>query len=138
MQPRDAELGRLLTPKMHGEFWSRHDWDLAVQAGAKTSGMPYSGRMDFAPTILSLAGVPIPAYVQGAAFLGSQAGAPRDYVYGARDRVDEAFDVARSVRDARYLYIRNYLPHLSWHQPEAFSDTAELRREIDAAKGEGT
>jgi arylsulfatase A-like enzyme len=86
--------------------------------------------VDFAPTVLSLAGVQVPAHMQGVAFLGGQAGPPRDCVYGARDRVDEAYDLARSVRDARYLYIRNYLPHLSWNQPEGFSDAAELRQEI--------
>ena len=51
-------------------------------------------------------------------------------VYGARDRVDEAYDLARSVRDRRYLYIRNYAPHLSWNQPEGFSDNAPMRQEI--------
>jgi N-sulfoglucosamine sulfohydrolase len=86
--------------------------------------------VDFAPTVLSLAGVQIPPHMQGVAFLGPQQGAPRDYVFGARDRVDEAFDIARSVRDKRYLYIRNYMPHLSWNQPEGFSDSAELRQEI--------
>lgn len=94
--------------------------------------------VDFAPTVLSLAGLPIPAHMQGVAFLGPQEGTPREYVFGARDRVDEAFDVARSVRDRRYLYIRNYMPHLSWNQPEGFSDAADLRQEITrlAAAGE--
>lgn len=93
--------------------------------------------VDFPPTILSLLGLPIPKYMQGEAFLGRAAGRPRQYVYGARDRVDEAFDLARSVRDQRYLYVRNYMPHLSYNQPEGFSDQAEMRREITRLAAEG-
>ncbi|MSU51415.1 MAG: sulfatase [Opitutus sp.] len=86
--------------------------------------------VDFAPTLLSLAGAPIPAHYQGTAFLGAAAGAVRRYVHGARDRVDEVFDTARSVRDERWLYIRNYRPHLSWAPPESYSDASSFRREL--------
>ena len=51
-------------------------------------------------------------------------------MFGARDRVDEAYDIARSVRDERFLYIRHYHPHLSWNQPEFFSDQAPIRQAI--------
>lgn len=86
--------------------------------------------VDFGPTALSLAGAVIPRQMQGVAFLGGAAGPAREYVYGARDRVDEAYDLSRSVRDGRFLYIRNYMPHLSFNQPEGYSDQAEIRREI--------
>lgn len=43
--------------------------------------------VDFGPTVLSLAGVSIPAHLQGMAFLGARAGPPRQYVYGMRDRL---------------------------------------------------
>jgi len=86
--------------------------------------------VDFAPTVLSLAGVPAPAHLQGTAFLGPAAGPAPEAVFGARDRVDEAFDLSRSDREARWLYIRNYMPHLSPAQPERYSDQAEMRREI--------
>jgi N-sulfoglucosamine sulfohydrolase len=93
--------------------------------------------VDFAPSILSLLGLPIPQHMQGEPFLGPSAARPRQYVFGARDRVDEAFDLARSVRDRRWLYIRNYMPHLSWAQPEAFSDQSEFRRELVRLAAEG-
>jgi len=32
-------------------------------------------------------------------------------VYAARDRVDESYDMIRSVRSRKYLYIRNYYPN---------------------------
>ena len=86
--------------------------------------------VDFAPTVLSLAGLPIPKHMQGKAFLGAAAAEPRQYVYGARDRVDEAYDLARSVRDKRYLYVRNYMPHLSYNQPSYYSDLGEIRGDI--------
>jgi uncharacterized sulfatase len=75
--------------------------------------------------------------MQGTAFLGSSAGHQREYVFGARDRVDEAYDMARSVRDKRYLYIRNYKPHVSYNQPSAYSDLGEIRNDITALAREG-
>jgi len=86
--------------------------------------------VDFPPTVLSLAGVAIPEYMQGRAFLGRTAARPRRRIYGARDRVDEAFDLARSVRDANWLYVRNYMPHVSYNQPSYYSDLGEIRAEI--------
>ena len=86
--------------------------------------------VDFPPSVLSLCGIEIPSYMQGVPFLGPSVGAPRQYVFGARDRVDEVLDLARSVRDQRYLYIRNYMPHLSYHQPSAWPDQSEIRPEI--------
>jgi len=67
--------------------------------------------IDFGPTVLSLAGIPVPAHMQGIPFLGDQIGETRDAVYAARDRVDESYDMIRSVRTKDYLYIRNYYPN---------------------------
>ena len=63
--------------------------------------------MDLGPTLLSVAELPIPPHLHGHAFLGKAAAAPRDYIFGARDRVDEVLELCRSVRDKRYLYLRN-------------------------------
>ncbi len=70
--------------------------------------------VDLGPTVLSLAGVKMPPHVHGKPFLGGQAVEPRAYVFGHRDRMDERYDMCRAVRDKRYLYIRNYMPHLPW------------------------
>jgi uncharacterized sulfatase len=93
--------------------------------------------LDFAPTVLALAGLAAPAYMQGGAFLGPRPAPPPACVFGIRDRVDEAYDLGRSVRDARWLYIRNFMPHLSYNQPEGFSDQLALRREIARLAAEG-
>ena len=71
---------------------------------------------DFAPTILSLANIPIPDYMQGKAFLGKQQSSPRQYAYAFRGRMDERIDMVRSVRDKKYRYIRNYMPHKIYAQ----------------------
>jgi arylsulfatase A-like enzyme len=86
--------------------------------------------VDFAPTVLSLAGIEAPKAMQGQIFLGPQAAPEAEYVYGFRDRVDEVFDLSRSIRSKDYLYIRNYQPHLSWAQPSVYSDQGAIQQEI--------
>ena len=77
--------------------------------------------VDFAPSVLSLAGVPVPGYMQGKAFLGEQATAPRDYVFSARDRMGPCPDLSRAVRDKRFRYIRNYHPQLPAFQYDSYA-----------------
>jgi uncharacterized sulfatase len=97
--------------------------------------------VDFAPTLLSLAGVEIPPHLQGQAFLGPKKAPPREYVYAARDRMDETLDIIRAVRDKRYKYIRNYRPDLPYAQHIAYMDEMptlkEWRRLAAAGKLEG-
>ena len=64
--------------------------------------------VDIPATILSLAGQPTPKQMQGVPFLGTYKGEKRDYVYGARDRLDTFYEKQACVRDKRYRYIRNY------------------------------
>lgn len=94
--------------------------------------------LDFGVTALNLAGLSPPAITQGRAFLGSNLTPERDYVYGARDRMDERYDIIRSVRDNRYRYLRNYEPLKPYYQymntPEKGATMKELRRV--AATGE--
>lgn len=88
--------------------------------------------IDFGPTVLNLAGVDLPAHVQGRPFLGADTPQPRRYVFGARDRMDERYDIIRTVRDQRYRYIRNYEPLKSYYQYintcEKGATMRELRR----------
>ncbi len=72
--------------------------------------------VDLAPTLLSLAGIEPPDYRQGRAFLGPYAQPPREYNYGFRGRMDERYDMTRSVRDDRFIYLRNYNPHKIYGQ----------------------
>ncbi len=72
--------------------------------------------VDLAPTVLSLAGVRPPALMQGHAFAGIYQTAPQPFLYGARGRMDECQDLVRSVTDGRYVYLRNFFPHVSQAQ----------------------
>jgi N-sulfoglucosamine sulfohydrolase len=67
--------------------------------------------IDLAPTMLALAGLEVPPAMQGRAFLGDRAAAPREYVFGARDRCDETPFRLRTVRDERFRYIHNFTPN---------------------------
>ena len=73
--------------------------------------------IDFGPTVLSLAGVEIPSYMQGHAFAGKAKAAPNEFVFCSRDRMDERYDMMRSVVDSRWLYIHNFRPDLPYVQP---------------------
>ncbi len=73
--------------------------------------------VDFAPTVLSLAGVQIPSYIQGQAFLGNQKSKTfRKYVFAARDRMDTEYDRVRMVRDKQFQYLYNYMPDQPYYQ----------------------
>ncbi|QDT33083.1 sulfatase-like hydrolase/transferase [Thalassoglobus polymorphus] len=92
--------------------------------------------IDFGPTVLNLAGVNIPEHVQGEPFLGKDLPAPRKYVFGARDRMDERYDIIRMVRNQRYQYIRNYEPLKTFYQymntPETGATMKVLRERHEA------
>ncbi|MFD2100776.1 sulfatase [Flagellimonas iocasae] len=65
--------------------------------------------IDLAPTVLSLAGIEPPNYMEGKAFLGPFMRTEEpEYAFGAADRFDELTDHMRSVRDKRFKYIKNY------------------------------
>jgi len=94
--------------------------------------------VDFAPTVLNLLGLPIPNPMQGSAFLGPRASAQRKYIFGAAGRVDEVYELQRCVRDKRYKYIRNYMPHLPYIQPSEYPDRAEIMQELRRVAAEGS
>jgi arylsulfatase A-like enzyme len=66
--------------------------------------------VDLAPTMLSLAGVRPPDYLQGRAFLGDYVTQAPKHMFAFRDRMDERYDLSRAIRDTRYSYIRNFFP----------------------------
>lgn len=66
--------------------------------------------IDLTPTTLGFAGIDRPLGMHGRIFLGDKRGAPRQYAFSARDRIDETVNRVRSVRGKRYHYLRNYFP----------------------------
>lgn len=93
--------------------------------------------IDLGPTTLNLAGISVPENMLGQAFLGSQLPKPRKYVYSARDRIDERFDMVRSVRDTRYRYVRNFNPWWPALQHIAYAETSVVRQEMRRLFAEG-
>jgi uncharacterized sulfatase len=83
-------------------------------AGGKSDRMV--SFVDLAPTLLSLAGIKPPAWMQGHAFAGPNQAEPPQFLFGERGRMDERMDLVRSVTDGRYVYLRNYFPHVSQAQ----------------------
>lgn len=66
--------------------------------------------IDLGPTVLNLAGIDRPELMHGQPFLGPDQTKPRTYIYGARDRLDERFDLVRTVRSRQFRYVRNLMP----------------------------
>jgi len=93
--------------------------------------------VDFAPTVLSLAGINVPDHLQGQAFAGAQKAQPREYIYAAKDRMDPAMDNRRAVRDKRYKYIRNYMPDRPYVQFLPYRDQMALMQELFRYEKEG-
>jgi len=87
--------------------------------------------IDWAPTVLSLAGIRPPGNMQGRAFLGPHADPrPRRYVFAARDRLDSHYDRVRSVHDGRYQYLRNSHPDRPYYMDLAYRRQQPSMREI--------
>lgn len=96
------------------------------------------GFVDLAPTMLQLAGVDVPDHMQGRPFLGATELPEKKYLYGLRGRMDERIDFVRAVRDERYVYVRNYMPHLSHLQHVAYMYQTPTTQVWDAAYRAGT
>ena len=85
--------------------------------------------VDLAPTILKLAGVVAPDYLQGRDFSAPDA-VTREYIFAARDRIDEVPDRQRAVRDQRYKYIRSWNPGQAEGHALGFRDNIDMVRQM--------
>ena len=70
--------------------------------------------VDFAPTILALAGIKVPPQMDGKPFMGPNVRLDevnrRDEAFGIADRFDEKYDFVRTLRKGKYKYMRSYQP----------------------------
>jgi arylsulfatase A-like enzyme len=112
---------------------------LPQNADAGTENNELVSSIDFAPTVLSLAGIKVPEYMQGFAFLGNQkAKSPRKYIYAARDRMDEKYDRVRAARDSQFEYIYNYMPEQPSYQDLSYRvATVPMMKEMLALRDQG-
>ncbi len=112
-------------------------------AGSRVDG--FVSFIDFGPTVLNLAGVDVPAQVDGKPFLGKGITLAevnrRDESFGYADRFDEKYDLIRSLRKGKFQYIRHFQPYL----PDGLNNNyrykmlayAEWRDLFNAGKLEG-
>lgn len=94
--------------------------------------------IDLAPTALNLAGVPIPDNMQGRAFLGENLSPEREYTFSSRDRMDERYDMQRTVRDKKYKYIRYYEFPKPFIQYMNTPEKGDIMKAIRSSYAEGT
>ena len=85
--------------------------------------------IDFAPTFLTLAKAPQPAYLQGQNFLAKDT-VNRSYIFAARDRIDEIKDRQRAIRNKHFKYIKSWYPDQPGGHPLGFRDNMELMKEL--------
>ena len=85
-----------------------------LQTGAVRTDLVSS--IDVAATSLTLAGIPIPEYMESRDLFASDF-VPRDYIIAGRDRCDFTIDHIRAVRTQRYKYLRNFLTDRPLMQP---------------------
>lgn len=86
-------------------------WPACIPGGQVREDLVHT--MDLSPTMLQMAGLPIPEHMHGIPLIdrdGSRAAKENDYVFGGRDRQGEAEDRSRTARDGRFRYIRHYFP----------------------------
>jgi hypothetical protein len=94
--------------------------------------------IDLAPTLLSLAGVDVPPYMQGRPLLTGKKAKPREYVFGGRNRMDASSnDYIRTARDKRYRYIRNFNPEAPYAQRIDYMEKMPIMQEWRRLNTEG-
>jgi len=77
--------------------------------------------IDVTTTTLEAAGLSLPDGIAGVPLWGPQA-QEREFIFTARDRIDDTLDRVRTVRDARFKYIRNFQPERPYLQPMAYAE----------------
>jgi len=87
--------------------------------------------IDLAPSMLSLAGINPPDYMDGSAFIGSHIRSTEpDYIFAVSDRYDAEYDRNRATRDKHFKYIRYYDLEKSMFLHSAYRDQMAIMQEL--------
>ena len=73
---------------------------------------------DITASILDIAGIEVLDYMTGKSFMKDDF--KREYTYSARDLWDEVMEKSRSLSTAKYKYICNDMPQVSWDAHQAY------------------
>ncbi|MDC6406265.1 MULTISPECIES: sulfatase [Maribacter] len=94
--------------------------------------------IDYAPTLLSLAGIEPPKVMQGVAQFGKyELGKKPKYTFHTSDRFDEIYDRLRAVRSRRYKYIKSYNTELSHSLPVSYREQMPMMQALRKLYNEG-
>ncbi|MEO1012359.1 MAG: sulfatase [Bacteroidota bacterium] len=87
--------------------------------------------IDYAPTVLSLAGIEPPKVMQGTAHFGYYEASQRPkYTFHSSDRFDELYDRLRAVRNDRFKYIKSFNTELPHAIPVSYREQMPLMQEL--------
>ncbi|MEM1450164.1 MAG: sulfatase [Planctomycetota bacterium] len=93
--------------------------------------------IDFGPTVLSLAGIAPDERLDGRAFLGPHAAAPRQHVFLHADRFDAARDRTRAITDGRRLVVHNLMPEVPHLIANAYRERIPMTHDLYALRDGG-
>ncbi|SDE68564.1 Arylsulfatase A [Pricia antarctica] len=87
--------------------------------------------IDYAPTVLSFAGIEPPKVMQGIAQFGAyEVEKESEYTFHSSDRFDELYDRLRAVRSKRYKYIKSYNTNISHALPVGYREQMPMMQEL--------
>ena len=99
------------------------------KAGSRDNSM--ISFIDFAPTVLSMAGIEPPKVMQGKAQFGAfEAPKKSAYTFHSSDRFDGLYDRLRAVRSTHYKYIKSFNTQISHAMPVAYREQMPMMQEL--------
>ena len=107
-------------------------WSENLKSGQVNDSM--ISMIDISATILDVAGIKLPQYLDGHPVFGPRA-KKREHVFVARDLIDEVMDHIRCVRTKRFKYIRNYTPENGYQECKYVQENRPMLtviKELDA------
>ena len=102
------------------------------QEKAGTTNDHFISFIDYAPTVLSLAGIKPPSVMQGKAQFGPfQAKEKSEFIFASSDRFDEQVDRLRALRYGKFKYIRNFNPEISNAIPVSYREQMPMMQHLN-------
>ncbi len=93
--------------------------------------------IDFAPTVLSLAGIQPRDWMGGRAFLGRHEQKGRPHVTIHADRMDSETDRTRAITDGRWRLLLNLMPEKPHLYPVAYANSIPMMEDIKSLQAGG-
>lgn len=105
---------------------------------AGTKNDAFISFIDYAPSILSLAGIYPPKIMQGKALFGTyKTEQDSKFVFAASDRFDEKVDRLRALRYSNFKYIKNFNSEISNAMPLIYREQMPMMQNLNALKNQG-